>query len=278
MKHAALPIPWISQSLHWRYRLQRPILIAAALIAYNTAFAIGPQSPDETGPSFEAASVRPNKSGSDAQESRVTPGRLTVKNMVLRNIVKNAYGFREDIRLQGAPKWVDSERFDISATAPGDADKDQVNLMLRSLLADRFKLAVHRETQELPIYILVPAKNGPKVRELKATAYQPKAPSPDMQTIVVLGRSSGLATRLSVLLGRVVLDKTGLAGQYDLTLQIRRDDMPPSAAEDGGGLISAWTGPSLSAALEEQLGLKLESTKAPVEIVVVDHIERPTAN
>jgi len=182
------------------------MLVAAALIAYNHAFAMRPQSPDGTGPAFEAASVKSNRSGADAQESRITPGRLIVRNMVLRDIVKNAYGFREDIRLQDEPKWVDSERFDISATAPGDADKDQVNLMLRSLLAERFRLVVHRETREMPIYILVPAKNGPKVRELKNTEYRPRAPSPDTQTIVVLGRSSGLVTKLSVMLGRVVLD------------------------------------------------------------------------
>ena len=252
-------------------KLRQHPALAGLLIASMFGFSQGaeiPAEPQAPPPlAFEAASVRQNKSGEARQESQVTPGRLTVRNMSLRNIIKNAYGFREDSRLQG-PNWINSENFDITASAVGDADKSQIFLMLQSLLAERFKLEAHHELNDIPVYLLLQAKGGAKLRELKS--YKPRESKPDTQFLVALGPPSGLTTRLAQLLGRPVLDKTGITGRYDFTLEIHYDD--PS--DHGDASLSA----AVFGALQEQLGLKLEAGKEPIDILVIDHIERPSGN
>ena len=171
--------------------------------------------------------------------------------------------------------------------------------MMQMLLADRFKLKVHQETKELAIYALIVAKNGPKLHEAKPGDTYPnglKGPDARSGAGMMFGGREGLTAQgvpianlvrhLSLQLGRTVIDKTGLAGKYDFTLKWTPDEIrssmfkgpesgPPGPASTA---FSDSSGPSLFTALEEQLGLKLESQKGPVEIVVIDHVERPSEN
>jgi uncharacterized protein (TIGR03435 family) len=168
--------------------------------------------------------------------------------------------------------------------------------MLQALLAERLNLQVHRETKELPIYALVIAKNGPKFQEGKLGDTYPNgfkglngAPVGAGMMRMGAGEWTGqgipianLVGSLSRRLGRTVVDKTGLTGKYDFTLRWTPDDNPVSPKEPGGAPDAAAlpdsSGPSIFTALQEQLGLKLESQKGPVETIVIDHVERPSQN
>jgi uncharacterized protein (TIGR03435 family) len=241
------------------------------------AFLVVPASisapPQETLARFEAASVKPNRSGLEAQSSHITPGRLTVENMTLQNIVKSAYRIHQDQQLHGGPNWINSERFDIVATAGENVDREQIFVMLQTLLADRFKMTVHKESVEESVYLLLPAKNGPKVQE--SVEYKAPKPNPDTQFFTARGTASAFATLLSKLLGRTVVDKTGLTGNhYDFTLEIHREE----GVTIVGGPVNTSMAASVVAALAPQLGLKLESSKANVDAIVIDHVERPSEN
>jgi len=164
-----------------------------------------------------------------------------------------------------------------------DEQKNQVMLMLRSLLADRFKLTIRHERKELPVYVLVLAKNGPKFAEDNT--------HPEIAGITARGRAkfevtsgtlSGLVFVLSMQLelgGRTVLDQTGLQGHYSFTFQWTPENLAASSGPSADRASSSESsGPSLFTALKEQLGLRLESTRAPVDTIVIEHIERPTEN
>jgi uncharacterized protein (TIGR03435 family) len=174
--------------------------------------------------------------------------------------------------MSGGPNWLASDRFTIEAKAaeplpPWPESNTQLSLMLQSLLEDRFKLAVHWETKEAVVYDLVLARGGPKVKQ--ADAAESSGFGMEQGRIRSMALPLGyLATNLAYLLGRTVIDKTGLAGKYSYTLTYTPDDAPPGDA----------SGPSIFTALQEQLGLKLESTKGPVEFLVIDHVEKPDAN
>lgn len=226
---------------------------------------------------FDVASVKPNVSGDLDTWFRTPPGRLMVHSADVRILIKNAYGIRQDVDLIGGPRWIETERFDIEATAPDGADYEQVLLKLQTLLAERFQLAVHRETRQAQVYKLVVASGGPKVRELKP-GMKPRSPDPDARVISVFGKMTGLARVLSRLLGREVIDATGLTGSYDLSIEIARDEAPAPPGSDGEIERTSPAGPSIFSALEEQLGLKLLSAKAPVSVLVIDKVERPSAN
>jgi uncharacterized protein (TIGR03435 family) len=200
----------------------------------------------------------------------------------------NAYEIQQRAQLRGGPNWMESVRFDIEAkapsnraNAPGDkvlseADRHQIHLMFQSLLAERFNLAVHHENKEMPVYFLVVAKGGPKLRDLKAHG-SIKPPNPDMHRFGGAGSLKGLVIFLSNLSGRPVIDKTGLTGSYDYHMELPQDEFSITATD---GLIqaSAAAGAAVFAAMGQQLGLKLESGKAPVDVLVIDHIEKPSQN
>lgn len=203
----------------------------------------------------------------------------------------------EDSRITGGPSWLRLEKYDVDAKIDSfvvddlkTVSQDQRTLaqqqMLQALLADRCKLAIHRETKDLVIYTLVIAKNGPKLQDAKPgeTSSLGLGENGNSRSITAQARSiADFAQKLSVALGCPVLDKTGLAGEYDFKLDWAPDDIeakspstgapnnPPAASPDS---IAA----SIFAAIQEQLGLKLVAGKAPVEVIVIDHIERPTAN
>jgi uncharacterized protein (TIGR03435 family) len=217
---------------------------------------------------FEVASVKPSDPDSQVSNSLYTDrsGGLHVENYALRGIILFAYDLR-DFELIGAPGWIDTARYDIVAkTDAGPTGDDLFRERVRSLLASRFGFVAHHETRELTCYVLTVAKGGAKV---KAVA----TPGEQLGFRGGVGHNRGFAVTMPMfakelerLIGRPVLDKTGLEGKYDYVLEW-------SADSDATG-----TGPSVFTALQEQLGLRLESVKAPTDTLVIDHIERPSQN
>jgi uncharacterized protein (TIGR03435 family) len=233
-----------------------------------------------------------------------TPDGVSYSNVPLQLVLRNTFGV-EDSRILGAPDWVRANRFDIEAKVDaGDAPKleklsdDERGKMLLPVLADRFGLKFHHETRELPTYVLVVAKGGLKIKESKpGDPYGDGMKGPDgkpaggMVMMTGRGKITGQGIPISLLvnllssqrLGRPIFDKTGLAGNYDFELHWTPDDAPPPMA--GGAQASAPAneaasdpGPSLFTAIQEQLGLRLDPQKGPVDVVVIDHIEQPSAN
>jgi uncharacterized protein (TIGR03435 family) len=210
----------------------------------------------QTQPAFDAASVKPVDPG-DRVNSYTRSNEFMGS---LQALIRYAYGV-EDYRIAGGPKWLEGDKFSVVYKPSGP----QANLMLRALLAERFKLAVHTETKELPVYALRVAKNGPKMEK----ADKPGGTSSGGAMIRGTMDMSTFVSYLSSTLGRRVMDETELTGPYTLSLKWTPDDQP-TPASDGA--------PSLVTAIQEQLGLRLESTKGPVEILVIDHAEKPSAN
>jgi uncharacterized protein (TIGR03435 family) len=205
-------------------------------------------------------------------------GRFKADIAWLRGVIALAYDVRGS-QVHGGPDWVDSDRYDFAAKAESaDAGQDELKAMLRTMLADRFKLAVRRETQELQVYTLSLGKDGHKMQEAKADekTYGNWAGSTRGTSVTCtrMDVAGGLVNIISNTLGSPVLDKTGLKGLYDFKLEFT----DPRFHRLAGADAPADAAPDLFAAVQEQLGLKLEAKKGPVEIVIVDHIERPSAN
>ena len=208
------------------------------------------------------------------------PGRFSARCITVWGLIYNAYKVRSlHDYPPGLPSWGDSAQFDIEAKIGGDSvaamqklsagERDQQNgQMLQALLADRFKLRVHYESRIQPIDQLVIAKSGPKVKQWPA-GQQPLGTSWGSDRIRIQGAGmDNLAFILSDALGRTVVDKTGLSGNFDINLKWTPDDQ--QGTPDAG--------PTLFTALEEQLGLKLEPAKGPVDSLVIDHVEKPSEN
>jgi bla regulator protein blaR1 len=283
----------------------------------------GPQTPSQAlevaTESFASVSIKENTSGEPARFSMsMTDGRFIVKNHPLRNLIANLYF--NDGRLWGGPDWL-NDLFDIEAVAEGKPDPKQMRLMVRKLLADRFKLAVHKETRQLPVYALVLVKSdgtiGPRMRpsapeciaevQARHSGSRPFVAPPPIGintpldqwqlacgTIVARpnGIMAGRATTMpelafggfSGILGRKVVDKTGLAGYFDFELEYTPAVPPgpppnplprPLPPEQGYGRPAPSISPSFFTAVHEQLGLDLASQTGPVELVVIDHVEKP---
>lgn len=259
-------------------------------------------------PKFEVASIKRNTSG----ENRVMlgmqrGGRFTANNVPLRLLITNAYRI-QDFQIDGAPGWLATDRFDIVAKAETEVPEAQLQLMVQALLAERFKLAVHRDTKEMPIYALVlshpDGKLGPKLKPssvdcdaMRAQARNGAPPAPPAPGAMMpcgmrmgpgslTGSSMSMAqfTRtLSNAVRRVVVDKTGLSGGYDFDLsftpeQVQSGGPGGGPGGPGGGPAIDPNGPSIYTALQEQLGLKLDSQRGPVETLVIDHVEPPTVD
>jgi uncharacterized protein (TIGR03435 family) len=297
-----------------------PFLSASAVLVL-TGLANPPQtraqSPGAAGahPQFEVASIKPNTSASGTMKFPFpSGGRFTATNLNLKVLISFAYKV-QGFEVSGGPAWIGSDRYDVTAkAADGNIGVEQYRLMLQALLADRFKLAVHRETKEMPVYALLPGKGGPRLPESKpgncATPGPNSAPPPSGLTGPLYGGLSqsplpacgGFFTgpssldgrkmampqfvdALSIVLGRRAIDKTGFTGTFDIHLEFS----PEGTALDRGGpgdvALPVNAGnpdtsrPSIFTAVQEQLGLKLESQKAPAEVLVIDHVERvPTEN
>jgi len=292
--------------------------VGIAVIGASLAVTAGTQQPADN-PSFEAASVKPNKSGDGRIALFFQPGgRFMATGVTLKMLIGAAYGTAAplpDYQLIGGPDWIGSDRFDIIAKAEGDPQPGPQGpppimfLMLRTLLADRFKLAVHTESRELPIYALVMAKaDGKRGPQLNPAAVdcaalrgaRGNAPPPGPPPVpgnferppcgiriapgtmlgggMTMAQLSNALARLPVV-NRTVDNRTALAGAFDFDLkwtppQVQSAASPPPGAPPLPPIDP--DGPSLFTAVQEQLGLKLESTKGPVDVVMIDRAERPT--
>jgi uncharacterized protein (TIGR03435 family) len=260
------------------------------------ATSVRAQSPDQRAAVFEVASIKPSTSVERLSGIQRQPGgRVTITNMTLRTLITFAYKLT-GYQLVGGPRWADRDTFDIVARingnptwgTPGSGVPDPVEAAMQLLLADRFKLKTHREKREMDVYALVLAKPGtpgpgltPSTTDCKALAEQArqgKTPPPaagvgptPCSILGSVGRISfdgfGMPQVANMLIGqsgRIVVDHTGLSGNWQFILTFAPEGVTDSNA------------PSFFTALQEELGLKLESTKAPVDVLVIDHVERPT--
>jgi|SRR5579872_4245072 len=224
--------------------------------------------------SFEVASIKPHPWPIEYSAGAHVRGTLVTSTAsTLLDLITDAYGVRYD-QISGGPGWMKANHFDLVARAAGETPitTDQMRQMLQSLLADRFQLKVHHETREVPMWDLVVAKNGPKLKAFDPEGYLDgiSVANGTAHIAVSKGTMEQLAHRLSGNgAGRPVRDKTGVAGYYSYTLDFAWTNGTPAIDSDARTLFDA---------LQEQLGLKLESTKGPAEAIIIDHAERPAAN
>ena len=286
------------------------VVTSARLDAQNP-----PPAPSAS-PVFEVASVKPNKSGEGFIRFGLQPGgRFTAQNVPARELIRFAYNV-QPFQIEGGPGWLNSDRFDVTAKAEGDfppigpGQSGPMQLMMQNLLADRFKLKVRRETKEMPIYALVLARSDgrlgkqiepstvdcaamrgrgagpggrgpggpPPARRSRASGRSAACSWASAAWAPAMCRCNSWRSCLSQRVQRIVVDKTGLTGRYSFNIEFTPDQMPPPGAAPPGVQLPAVNpdGPSIFTALQEQLGLKLESTRGPVETLVIDSIEQPT--
>lgn len=236
-------------------------------------------------PAFEVASIRPAVFGSHPRSIQYSAGRFTASNVPLRALIEEAYDIR-DFQVSGGPDWVNSDQYNITAKAEGDASKAQVREMLQTLLADRFQPVLRRESKEVNVYTLVVGKNGVVKNGLKEVKLDEDNTTRGMR-FGGIGRIAGVMASMpqlvvmlsdiklngQAILDRPVLDRTGLTGVYDFRLEW-------SGEEQSADRTTATnpSGPSIFTAVQDQLGLKLESTKAPVEFFVIEQAAKPKEN
>jgi uncharacterized protein (TIGR03435 family) len=217
---------------------------------------------------YEAASVKLNNSGSGSSSSNGSKGQIVFTNVSLKRLVERAYDVKP-IQVTG-PDWMENVRVDIVAKYPADTKREDQPAMLRSLLEERFKLAVHRKSQDLPGYALIVAKNGFKLKPVD-DAGGPSTSSNGKNRVRTLTAKTTpmnqLADILTRSLGEMVVDQTGIEGVYNFEMTWAEEGQKPDDA-------AADTAPSLFTALQETLGLRLKPEKVPTEIIVVDHLER----
>ena len=252
-------------------------------------------------PAFEVVSVKPHPADLMQPSSMVAEpgGRFTARNIPLRLLIRTAYQIQDD-QIVEAPGWVNADRFDIAAKAEDGAPPADLAPMLQALLADRFKLAVHHETRELSIFELLVARTdgtlGPRMKrsdcvpDINARPPAPGGPPRCGSISNGFGRLTLNATPIPVMaqflspsVNRVVIDRTGLSGNFDVDLTWTPDRLPPRApgtppdqvVRVNGAEIDP-NGPSIFTAVREQLGLTLESGKGAVDVLVIDHVEQPS--
>ncbi|MFZ0819008.1 MAG: TIGR03435 family protein [Candidatus Acidiferrales bacterium] len=277
-----------------------PLIFIAALVLVGVSYVPNTLAQSEPGrlPSFEVASIKLNKSATPLTGGHLFEGRYNATSPTI-GAIESAYGQNgmplSPSEVSGGPDWIKSEVYDIEAKVDDslvqgewkklsfDEKFDQVRLMMRSLLVDRYKLKVRHETKELPVYALVLDKNGPKFAEDNS--------HPETAVIKALGRGKleakcleltpfvFILSRQPELGGRIVLDRTGLKGHYSFKFQWTPENLSAMAGQSGESASAPdSSGTSLFAALREQLGLRLVARKAPVDTIVIEHIERPSGN
>ena len=249
----------------------RALALSVSVLIVMGSAAHGADDP----PAFEVASIKFHdlyNGDGRAPGVSISGNRVTVFNFPLTGIVMYAYGV-EPYQVTGGPSWTGSQieaSFDITAKAEGEGRVPvaQFRKMFQTLLADRFQLRVHREMKDVPVYALVAAKNGPKLKTSAADGkfsamQEPAMGGQGIRLTAVHETMTQFAGQIGLYAGRPILDMTGLAGSYDFTLEWDS---------------SSQSGPSIFTAVEEQLGLKLEARKSPMEILVIDHAEKPSEN
>jgi uncharacterized protein (TIGR03435 family) len=263
-----------------------PRYIAAAVLLALTSGSVAAQASRE----FEIATIKPNSEKDNRFMLRYPQGgTFTATGVTLKMLIMSAYEV-QSFQVSGGPSWIGAQRWDIQAKADGiegRMPRNQFDDMLRALIEKRFQLKTRRESEEMPVYRLVVAKNGPKL-----VPHTGDAPKPGDALRMGYGslqfqkaRMASLAFQLSVQLGRPVIDATGLTGEYDFALDWTPEpgqggleaiglppaaDPPPPAVDKGS--------PSIFTAIQEQLGLRLDSNKAPVDVIVIDAAAKPSEN
>ncbi len=251
------------------------IVVAALLIA------VAPGAHAQSArPQFAAVSIKPNRSDNQGINNRFGPEVFNYTNVTLRLFIENIYGVK-DYQLLGGPEWMNTEKWDIVARTDGQTDWQQKYEMAKTLLADRFQLQFHRETREMPVYSLVALKDGPRFQEPKSDDVGGLRVSSGL----LIGHKwdiSTFANLLSSQLNLPIVDKAGLKGIYDFELKWspvpNEGNFTPNANDGGVASPADPSGPMIFTALQEQLGLKLESARGPVEVLVIDSVGRPTEN
>jgi len=257
-------------------------------------------------PQFEVVSIKPSPPGGRGMFIRNSPGgRVELTNMTLKEMIVIAYRI-QPFQISGGPAWIDSVHYEVSTKAESTPKPGEMPLMLQAMLADRFQLTLRRETKELPIYALVLAKKdgklGPGLVETKegsCATFDPTKPPPPPEPGKEPPRFCGgmrmgfgelravgipvanMTPMLSRMLGRTVIDSTGLTAKYDVAMDWAPDDslafqLGPDAPRPAAS--GDRTGPSIFTAIQEQLGLKLEARKGPVEVFVIERAEKPSEN
>lgn len=285
------------------------VVALAITLGFTVATTGDAESPTQNKPAnapkfeYEVASIKPDLSDHSSAVTNTPPDGFVATNATLSGLIQRAYGIL-NFQLVGGPDWINSERYVIDAKMDAEtADALQkLNLedrilarqeMLQALLADRLKLTTHRETRELPIYFLIVGKSGSKLQQAKlgdtyangvksrgglmgqgiSTSSNQFSSNATAQGVPL----SSLTAFLARPLGRPVLDKTGLTGNFDFTLKFAVA-RPDAEATLNARAVPDSDAPFLLDAIQQQLGLKLESGKGPVEVIVIDHIERPSGN
>ena len=255
-----------------RKGLVRFVVVTAPFVFFTVATQTRAQSQDgnanATAPLYKTVSIKPTKSGIHANgDIKLGPDELTATNANLQVIIEHAYEVEDD-QIVGAPSWLNSKRYDIEAKADSPvAGKDGGRSLESELLSKYFKLAVHHETRLIPVYELVIAGDGPKLRESVPADSDSALRVIQVENGRVVGREVPVATLARILsdeLGRPVLDSTKLSSHYDVTLQW------PTDADSSE--------PAISTAIQEQLGLKLVPQLMPKQFLVIDHVEMPSAD
>lgn len=285
--------------------MKKAVLLIGALVAAAGLPIVAQQA--ATDPAFEAATLRPNTSGSAGWKLHPQPGgRLTGTNVPAAALIRFAYNL-PDFQISGGPGWLASDRFDVEAKAEGDPPVDQKRLMLRTLLAERFKLTVHTETRELPIYALVMARSdgrpGAQLHRSEADCsleavslddwggVGPSTGTPrcgffgfQPGTDVPRGRGglafrgltlAAFAKRLVPIVRRTVTDETGLTGYFDADFDFMAEFPPPPPPPGLPNPFGIDPFVSVFTVLPEQLGLKLDPRRGPVDVLVIDRVESP---
>ncbi|MBI2686546.1 MAG: TIGR03435 family protein [Acidobacteria bacterium] len=238
--------------------------------------------------SFDVATIKPNAGNDQRAMVRVQPGGLSATGINVRFLMMQAFDIR-DFQIIGGPGWITTDRYDINAKAEGLPDRvppEILRPMMEALLVERFGLKYHRESKELPVYALVAGKGPHKMKAAASAGGEPRQ-------MFRMGRGqatlqgatmAAVAQTLSQQLGRKVIDKTGIDGRFDIELHWTPEPgqgggpfgPPPPGTPDA--ITSSDSGPSIFSAVQEQLGLKLESQKGPVDVIVVDSVSKPTEN
>lgn len=242
-------------------------LLAAMVLAVSfTPLAGQSPPPAAAAPAFEVATIKLNDSaknpGVASGVSHPSPVRHHYVGS-LKFLIRQAYNVNDD-QISGGPGWLDRESFEIDAKTSAPASQEQLNAMLQTLLAERFHLTLHHATKQMPVYALVPAKGGSKLQPAEG-----KRSGAGKGSVRGVMDMATLAQNLTAVLGRMVVDQTGLQGTYKVELQWTPNDQ--AGASD-------TSGPSIFTAIQEQLGLRLDSQKGPVPILAIDHAEKPSDN
>lgn len=221
-------------------------------------------------PRFEVASIKPVSEPSDHSGAHSNHGHVTAENITLKGCIMRAYSVGPQ-QVAGGPDWLNVDRFDIDAKAEQPTEDDRLmNAMLGTLLGERFKLAFHRETRPIEAFLLEVAKNGPKLEKAPGGNSVTHTSSGDRR-VTITATNTGMDSLARLLSGRVdlpVINRTGLDGVYNVKLEWTPETTRPEPD----------TGPSLFTAIQEQIGLRLRAGRTPVEVLVIDHAEKPGGN